>query len=395
MGMSILLITHDLGVVATIAHETAVLYRGEVMERGATRDLLKDPQHPYLQALMRAGPSAARGGGARLTPLRPIAPPAEEFQSRWARPHMAPRGEPLLSLEKIVKRYGSKSGASQLAVNNVSLTIRQGECLGLVGESGCGKSTLCRVLMQALTADAGEVKIYHAGALRPVSQTPREEFQQRVQYVFQDPFGSLNPRHTIRDILAEPFEIHRIGSREEHVAWSAELLSLVGLPASMLGRFPNAFSGGQRQRIAIARALALRPDLVVCDEPVSALDVSVQAQILNLLKDLQSGLGVSYLFVSHDLGVIRHIADRVAVMCRGLIVEQADVETLFADPRHPYTRALLAAAPEADPDRKLDLSALLDGRASDPEAWEPPYQLLGDAIPNYVEVSSGHFVAVA
>jgi peptide/nickel transport system ATP-binding protein len=394
MGMSMLLITHDLGVVASVAEETAVLYRGEVMERGPTRDLLKDPQHPYLKALMRAGPSAARTT-ERLVPLRPIPPPTEEFRARWSRPHMALRGAPLLSLDKIVKRYEGRGGAKTLAVNSVSITIQQGECLGLVGESGCGKSTLCRVLMQAVQPDSGGVQIYHEGTLKQVAQTPRDDFRQRVQYVFQDPFGSLNPRHTVRDILAEPFEIHRIGTPKEHLQWAEELLTLVGLPKSALGRFPNAFSGGQRQRIAIARALALRPDLVVCDEPVSALDVSVQAQILNLLKDLQSGLGVSYLFVSHDLGVIRHIADRVAVMCRGRIVELASVETLFSDPRHPYTRALLAAAPEADPDKKLDLSALLDGRASDPEAWDPPYRLLGDAIPRYDEVSSGHFVAVA
>jgi peptide/nickel transport system ATP-binding protein len=394
LGMSMLLITHDLGVVATVADETAVLYRGEVMERGPTRDLLKEPQHPYLRALMRAGPSAVLNSG-RLVPLRPIPPPSEEFRAHWSGAHAAPRGEPLLSLDKISKRYVSRAGGSLLAVNNVSLEIRQGECLGLVGESGCGKSTLCRVLMQAIRPEAGEVRLHYDGSLKPVEQTPPTEFRRRVQYVFQDPFGSLNPRHTIREVLSEPFEIHRLGSRTDHTHWAKELLSLVGLPHVMLGRYPNAFSGGQRQRIAIARALALRPDLLVCDEPVSALDVSIQAQILNLLKDLQDGLGLSYLFVSHDLGVIRHIADRVAVMCRGRIVELASVEALFEDARHPYTKALLAAAPEADPDKKKDLAALLNGRASDPEAWAPPFQIFGDAIARYDEVSSGHFVAVA
>ncbi|HAJ46841.1 MAG TPA: ABC transporter ATP-binding protein [Alphaproteobacteria bacterium] len=406
MGLSVLLITHDLGVVATVADEVVVLYRGEIMESGSVIELLKDPQHPYLQALLKAGPSMSGLKEARLTPLRPIAPPSELFKGHWTRKHEAAPGAPLVELKSLVKRFvkSSRWGKSAdtatgtLAVNHVSLTVRQGECLGLVGESGSGKSTLCRILMQIMQPDQGETWVFDQGALRDVAtldRAGRQRFRQRVQYVFQDPFGSLNPRHTIRTVLNEPFDIHTIGTRQERQEWAAELLEIVGLNRHMLDRYPNTFSGGQRQRIAIARALALKPDLLVCDEPVSALDVSVQAQILNLLQDLKDTFGLTYLFVSHDLGVIRHMADRVAVMCQGRLVEIAPARALFENPWHPYTKALMAAAPEQDPTRKLDLTALSDGRASDPACWDPPYQLLGDAKPRYEEVTPDHFVAIA
>lgn len=397
MGMSLLLITHDLGVVATVADEVTVLYRGEVMERGGARELLKEPHHPYLKALMKAGPSLTGATADRLTPLRPIAPPSQAFRARWSRQHVTAPGQTLLELNDIVKQYDARAANARptLAVNHVSLTVKQAECLGLVGESGCGKSTLCKILVQATQADGGTVKLAQSDKLVPVDAHPQAEVRQRIQYVFQDPFGSLNPRRSVQDALVEPFEIHNLGTRKDRAAWAAELLGLVGLSPAMLGRYPNAFSGGQRQRIAIARALALKPDLLVCDEPVSALDVSVQAQILNLLQDLKSSLGVTYLFVSHNLAVVRHLADRVAVMCRGRIVELAPTQGLFADPRHPYTRALMAAAPEPDPDLKLDLTALLNGRASDPEAWDPPFRLLGEAKARYEQICDEHWVAVA
>jgi peptide/nickel transport system ATP-binding protein len=410
LGMSVLLITHDLGVVATIADDMTVLYRGKMMERGPARDLLKDPHHPYLRGLMRAGPSMRAETGEALTPLRPIKPPAPEFLGRWSRQHEAPNGEPVVRMSNLVKRFGARrhggwwrpamqsAEAGHLAVDRVSLDIRQGECLALVGESGCGKSTICRIAMQILEPDAGEVFLHQDGALRALAgfnPAERTQSRRRLQYVFQDPFGSLNPRHTVRQSLQEPFRIHKLGTAADWDRWAQELLELVGLDARMLDRFPNAFSGGQRQRIAIARALALKPDVLICDEPVSALDVSVQAQIVTLLQTLKAALGLTYLFVTHNLALVRHIADRVAVMCGGRIVEIAPADTIFAQARHPYTQALIAAVPDTDPDRRLDLSALLEGRASDPQAWPAPFRLQDGGEARYESIGPDHLVAVA
>jgi peptide/nickel transport system ATP-binding protein len=397
LGMSVLLITHDLGVVATIADEMTVLFRGEVMEQGPSRELLKRPEHPYLKALMAAGPSLAGEATERLTPLRATSHASVELRSRWSRPEQSRPGEVLLRVTDMSKRFtgrAAKSGQT-LAVNGVGFTVRRGECLGLVGESGCGKSTLCKMIMGAIDADEGQIEFAVDGRLQMLQEIPKKDLRQRLQYVFQDPFGSLNPRRTVEQTLMEPFEIHGIGDSAQRRRWSAELLSIVGLKPDMLSRFPNAFSGGQRQRIAIARSLALKPDLLVCDEPVSALDVSVQAQVLNLLKDLKDSLGMTLLFVSHNLAVVRHLADRVAVMCQGRIVEMAPRQALFTDPQHPYTRALIAAAPDSDPDRNLDLGALMDGRASDPEMWDEPFRLLGEVKPRYKTVSEDHVVAVS
>jgi len=220
-------------------------------------------------------------------------------------------------------------------------------------------------------------------------------YRARVQYVFQDPFASLNPRLSAEEIVSEPFVIHSMGTKNQRLRWAAALFELVGLDRAMLVRHPNAFSGGQRQRIGIARAIALGPDLLVCDEPVSALDVSVQAQILSLLEGLRQDLGIASLFVSHNLAVVRAVASRVYVMCGGRIVEYAPTSELFANARHPYTIALLAANPEPDPERKLDLGALMQGRASDPAAWPKPYRLTRGAKARYERVGDGHFVAVA
>jgi peptide/nickel transport system ATP-binding protein len=397
MGMSVLLITHDLGVVATVADEVTVLYRGEVMEQGPAKELLTDPAHPYLRALMAAGPTLNGPTNGRLTPLRPIPAPAEATQAHWTRVRPETDGDIILEISDVTKKFHGRASKSvgTLAVNGVSLKVNRGECLGLVGESGSGKSTLCKLVMGALGTDEGSIKFASDGGLRAIDDIPVSELRQRLQYVFQDPFGSLNPRRSIRQTMVEPFEIHGLGSPAERIVWAQELLEMVGLHGAMLDRYPNAFSGGQRQRIAIARALALKPDLLVCDEPVSALDVSVQAQILNLLQDLKQALGTTYLFVSHNLPVVRHIADRVAVMCRGRIVELAPKDALFSDARHPYTKALIAASPNADPVRKLDLTSLGGGKASDPAMWDPPFRLLGDAKPRYETVSDGHIVAVA
>jgi peptide/nickel transport system ATP-binding protein len=217
-------------------------------------------------------------------------------------------------------------------------------------------------------------------------------FRRRIQYVFQDPFSSLNPRMTVFDILGEPLVIHGVGDADYRREMVVELMRLVGLDPRHLNRYPHSFSGGQRQRVGIARSLALRPELLICDEPVSALDVSVQAQILNLLKDLQAELGLTYLFISHNLAVIDYMADRIAVMCAGQLVEEAPREVLFKNPVHPYTNALLAAVPYPDPDRRLDFAALMDGRASTPDAWPPPFNTDGAGPPPLYDLGGGHFV---
>ncbi len=277
---------------------------------------------------------------------------------------MSPPGErPLLRVRSLSKHFATRpagwlrrSSDVVRAVDNVSFDLRRGETLGLVGESGSGKTTCARVLLRGLAPTAGEVWFESRRGpvdLAALSERELKPLRQEMQMIFQDPFSSLNPRMTVGELVAEPLRIHGLASGSTLDDWVADMLRKVGLAPEHRGRYPHAFSGGQRQRIGIARALIMRPSLVVADEAVSALDVSVQAQMLNLLRDLQAEFGLTYLFVAHHLGVVRHLCDRVAVMYAGRIVELADTETLFTYPRHPYTRQLLAAEPDPDPDIPL------------------------------------------
>jgi peptide/nickel transport system ATP-binding protein len=292
------------------------------------------------------------------------------------------------------------------AVDGVSFHVERGETLALVGESGCGKTTTSRCVLRAVTPTAGQILFRTAeGPVLDVATLPRRglrPLRRQMQMIFQDPFSSLNPRRTLLDIVAEPLVANRVGTRAERVERVAELLRLVGLRPEYMRRYPHAFSGGQRQRVGIARALALNPRLVVADEPVSALDVSVQAQILNLMLDLQAQLGLTYLFVAHDLSVVKHVSDRVAVMYVGQIVELAETEALFTSPRHPYTEALLSAVPKPDP-RLRAQRIVLEGDVAD--AANPPsgcyfHPRCGYAVercrvetPRLEPVAPGHFVA--
>ncbi|MEM7225069.1 MAG: ABC transporter ATP-binding protein [Pseudomonadota bacterium] len=405
LDMAVLMITHDLGVVANMAEEVVVMYHGEVMERGGLEDIFRRPEHPYLKALLHAVPRFDMKPGERLKPIREIKhePGGRLLAAKTPWPEEADAAGPLLRVSGVTKSFttrrsmgsGFKATEGTLAVDDVSLTIQRGECLGLVGESGCGKTTLSKMIMRALSPDRGEIVFNDRGQARDVLALKGDElteFRKRIQFIFQDPFGSLNPRMTVYDIISEPLVIHNIGDGEERAELVKELMRVVGLDIRHLKRYPHSFSGGQRQRIGIARALALKPDLLICDEPVSALDVSIQAQILNLLKDLKNELGLTYLFVSHNLAVVDYISDRIAVMCQGELVEVAPREVLFRDPLHPYTRALVSAVPEPSLDHRLNLASLMEGRASEPTAWPAPFTVDGKTRMAMVDLGEEHSV---
>ena len=401
LRMSVLMITHDFGVVANMADEIAVIYHGRIMEKGTAEQLFGNPQHDYLKALLNAVPGFHMDKSERLVPIRPIEVKSEDLTRNRPKCDVLP-GETLMEMRGVTKEFTLRKGSlfsgkpkTLKALDNINLTIKRGECLGLVGESGSGKTTAAKAILRALHLERGEVVYNRGKGLENIADLTGDDlmdYRRRVQLIFQDPFSSLNPRMTINDILAEPFEVHGIGTTEERAERVRSLISLVGLDPRFLRRYPHSFSGGQRQRIGIARALALNPEFILCDEPTSALDVSVQAQILNLLQDLKRDLNLTYLFVSHNLAVVDYIADRIAVMCRGRLVELGETREVVSNPLHPYTIALLSAVPEPDLSTPLDFSALDANRASEPHLWPEPFRVTNEDVPSLFEMEPEHFV---
>jgi ABC-type oligopeptide transport system ATPase subunit len=311
---------------------------------------------------------------------------------------MSTEKDALIEVSDLKKYYpvrggllGDRSGEVVKAVDGVSFSITRGETFGLVGESGCGKSTTGRCILRLIEPTGGDVR-FEGRDLRRLRGEGLRRLRRKMQIIFQDPYSSLNPRMRVSEIIEEPLTIHRQGNRAARRERVADLLRLVGLTPEHGRRYPHEFSGGQRQRIGIARALALSPSFIVCDEPVSALDVSVQAQIVNLLQELQQQLGLTYLFISHGLAVVRHISSRVGIMYRGRLVELASSSEIFSNPLHPYTRALLSAIPVPDPDKRRRLPAGLSDLevpSGSPETEDIPSR---DQVARLVEVSAGHFV---
>lgn len=395
LHMSVLLITHDLGVVAQLADDVAVMHRGDLVERGPVRALFENPQHDYLKALFAAIPE--KHDLSKAPPLDNLLARTLGHQA-WteAQKSFAPH----LHISQLSKSYTLRQGGlfsksqKTLAVNKVDLNIAVGERFGLVGESGCGKTSLSKLLMRGISPDGGKILYNDRGQqidLLALDEEQLRAFRPKMQLVFQDPHSSLNPRMTVLDILCEPLAIHEKGDKKWQRTRAAETLELVGLSADMLGRYPHSFSGGQRQRISIARALIMEPELLILDEPVSALDMLVQAQILDLLRQLQSELQLTYIFISHNLDVVRLMAERVGVMCGGQLVELAPVDAVFDNPLHPYTQALLDAIPAARLDSKLDISNLDDKHLCQKD-WPSPFTLEPGATGTWVEHDNGHFV---
>ncbi|AOI95432.1 dipeptide ABC transporter ATP-binding protein [Burkholderia sp. LA-2-3-30-S1-D2] len=383
MNMGVIFITHDMGVVAEVADRVLVMYRGEKVEEGESERIFATPAHRYTRALLAAVPRLGSMQGTDNPEKFPLlkvdgasaATPASAANDAVAapvagQPHVDPAAPPILRVRDLVTRFPVKSGVfgrvSQYvhAVERVSFELRAGETLALVGESGCGKSTTGRSLLRLVESQSGSIE-FDGRDISAMKGHDLQALRRNIQFIFQDPFASLNPRLTVGFSIMEPLLVHGVASGREAQARVDWLLEKVGLPPEAARRYPHEFSGGQRQRIAIARALALNPKVVIADESVSALDVSVQAQIVNLMLDLQRELGVAYLFISHDMAVVERISHRVAVMYLGQIVEIGPRRAVFEAPQHPYTKKLMSAVPVADPARR-----------------HAPRQLAADEIPS-------------
>lgn len=421
MGMAILLITHDLGVVANMADEVVVIYQGSIVESGTLHAVFEAPKHPYLQALMKAVPVFDMPPNARLAALRETKRDVHALFAHTLFTHAkalpapqklatasdAPQ-PPLLKVNNLCKDFtvkcasglfGSRTRVSIL--QDVSFHIPRGGCFGLVGESGSGKSTIAKLIMRALAPSSGQI-VFHDSVrgtvldLATLNAEALRAFRPKMQMIFQDPVSALSPRMSVLDIIREPLQIHGVGTDKEQRVRVKDLMRAVGLDPRYINRYPHSFSGGQRQRIGIARALALNPELVICDEPVSALDVSVQAQILNLLRDLREALGLTYLFISHNLAVVDYMATHIGVLARGRLVEIAPRQDLFRAPAHPYTQALIKAVPYPDLSRPLDFGALVSTHkgtsASDPQNWPEIFQESEEAPLRHHEIAPAHFV---
>jgi peptide/nickel transport system ATP-binding protein len=393
-GMSVLFITHDMGVVAEIADRTVVMYRGEQVETGETADIFYRGQHPYTRALLAAVPVlGSMQGHAR--PLRfPMVDPSTGMANEAIEVEdTVDATRPVLEVKGLTKRFDIHAGllgrlvGRVHAVENVSFDLMAGETLSLVGESGCGKSTTGRAIMRLIEPDSGSVMIDGRDMLR-LGHRDIRQMRKSVQMIFQDPFASLNPRMTIGQAVAEPYLEHRMGSPREAREVVADLLGKVGLSADMAKRYPHEFSGGQRQRICIARALALRPRVIVADESVSALDVSIKAQVINLILDLQKELDLAFLFVSHDMSVVERASHRVAVMYLGEIVEIGPRSEVFSNPQHDYTKKLLSAVPVPDPSRRRQRRDMVV------DELKSPIRSVEEVLPTrtYRTVSKGHLV---
>ncbi|MDQ6214522.1 dipeptide ABC transporter ATP-binding protein [Achromobacter insolitus] len=399
LGTAVIFITHDMGVVAEMADDVVVMLRGKKVEQGPVQDIFNAPKHPYTRALLAAVPRLGSLTGRDLplrTPqtvlegdtLREVGETREQDTARY--------DEPVLRVEKLTTRFDvghnffGRVTHRVHAVEEVSFDVYPGETLALVGESGSGKSTIGKTLQQLVAPTSGAVR-YNGEDIFTMDSAGRQRLRQEIQYIFQDPYASLDPRKTVAFSIAEPIRTHGLLTSEDAIARRiGELLEQVGLKPEHAQRYPHEFSGGQRQRVCIARALASNPKLIIADESVSALDVSIQAQILNLLMDLQKDRGLSYLFITHDMAVVEKVSHRVAVLYLGQIVELGTRRQIFESPQHPYTRKLLAAVPVAEPGRHIDTS-LIEGEIPS------PVRRVGDepAIIPLVEFAPGHQVARA
>lgn len=378
LGTSIILITHDLGVVAGMCDRVVVMKDGHIVESGTTTEIFANPKHPYTSRLLNALPRLDEKKKPKLVSLVP-----RDLED----------DQPLLEVKSLRQHFNLGKGNTLKAVNDISFEIRQGETLGVVGESGSGKSTTGRAILRLHEPTGGDV-LFKGVPLNRLSASEMKTMRRHMQIIFQDPYASLNPKFRIMDIIGEALDIHGLaGSPAEREKRVEELLEMVGLDPAHAQRYPHEFSGGQRQRIGIARALAVEPEFIVCDEPLSALDVSIQAQIVQLLEELQQRLGLTYLFIAHDLSMVKHISDRVAVMYNGKIVELAESEELYSNPQHAYTKALLSAIPVPDP--------AVEAMKKRHPVSETPRETV-EVVDRYnleqsrwVEVKEGHWVAIS